>query len=126
MIRIDGRTFKIGVQSLQRTARFQDFYSDLTEDGVLQMARMGTYYDYAMTLAPAFLPLAEYNDFYSILTESTAFHLIEIVVPSGDVLPFKAAVSSVSDALVFVTPTSAYWDSLSVQFTAREPARKAS
>ena len=126
MIRINGRTFKIGVQSLQRTARFQDYYSELTEDGVLQMARLGTYYDYALTLAPAFLPLAEYNDFYSILTESTAFHLIEIVIPSGDVLPFKAAVSSVSDALVFVTPTSAYWDSLSVQFTAREPARKAS
>lgn len=126
MIRIDGRAFKIGVQSLQRTARFQDYYSELTEDGVLQMARLGTYYDYALTLAPAFLPLAEYNDFYSILTESTAFHLIEIVVPSGDVLPFKAAVSSVSDALVFVTPTSASWDSLSVQFTAREPARKAS
>ena len=126
MIRIDGRAFKIGVQSLQRTARFQDYYSELTEDGVLQMARLGSYYDYALTLAPAFLPLAEYNDFYFILTESTAFHLIEIVVPSGDVLPFKAAVSSVSDTLVFVTPTSAYWDSLSVQFTAREPARKAS
>ena len=126
MIRIDGRAFKISIQSLQRTARFQDYYSELTEDGVLQMARLGTYYDYALTLAPAFLPLAEYNDFYSILTESTAFHLIEIVIPSGDVLPFKAAVSSVSDALVFVTPTSAYWDSLSVQFTAQEPARKAS
>lgn len=126
MIRIDGRAFKIGVQSLQRTARFQDYYSEITEDGVLQMARLGTYFDYTLTLAPAFLPLAEYNDFYSILTAPTAFHLIEIVVPSGDALPFKATVSNVSDSLVFVTPTSAYWDSLSVQFAAREPARKAS
>lgn len=126
MIRIDGRAFKIGVQSLQRTVRFQDYYSELTEDGVLQMARSGTYYDYTLTLAPAFLPLAEYNEFYFILTAPTAFHLVEIIVPCGDTLPFKATVSNVSDSLVFVTPTSAYWDSLSVQFTAREPARKVS
>ena len=59
MIRIDGRAFKIGVQSLQRTARFQDYYSELTEDGVLQMTRLGTYYNYTLTLAPAFLPLAK-------------------------------------------------------------------
>jgi len=125
MIKIDGRAFKIGVQSLQRTVRFQDYYSELTEDGVLQTARLGTYFDYSLTLAPAFLPLAEYNNFYSLITAPNAFHLIEIVVPSSDVLPFKAKISNVADSLVFITPTSAYWDSLSIQFTAREPARKA-
>lgn len=124
MITIDGRQFSIGIKSLRRSARFENAYSELTEDGTLQEARIGTYYDYALMLAPAFLPLSTYEDFYALITAPEVFHEVEITVPGGGAIRFTAKFSGISDELAFLTPSSAYWDSLTVGLTAREPARQ--
>lgn len=122
MITIDGRQFPIGIKSLRRSVRFENAYSELTEDGTLQEARVGTYYDYALVLAPAFLLLPVYEDFYALISSPEVFHGIEITVPAGGAIRFTAKFSDITDELIFVTSHSAYWDSLSITLTAHEPA----
>lgn len=122
MITIDGRQFPIGIKSLRRSVRFENAYSELTEDGTLQEARVGTYYDYALVLAPAFLLLPVYEDFYALISSPEVFHEIEITVPAGGAIRFTAKFSDITDELIFVTSHSAYWDSLSITLTAHEPA----
>lgn len=122
MITIDGRQFSIGIKSLRRLVRFANAYSELTEDGTLQEARIGTYYDYALPLAPAFLPLSTYEDFYALVTSTEVFHEITVTVPAGGAIRFTAKFSDITDELIFVTSHSAYWDSLSITLTAHEPA----
>lgn len=122
MITIDGRQFSIGIKSLRRLVRFENAYSELTEDGTLQEARVGTYYDYALVLAPAFLLLPVYEDFYALVTSTEVFHEITVTVPAGGAIRFTAKFSDITDELIFVTSHSAYWDLLSITLTAHEPA----
>ena len=124
MITIDGRQFSIGIKSLRRSARHENAYSELTEDGTLQEARVGTYYDYALVLAPAFLLLPVYEDFYALISAPEVFHEVEITTSAGGTIRITAKFSGINDTLVFITPASAFWDELGLELTAREPARR--
>lgn len=125
MIKIDGFAYKIGVQELRRKVRFGDYFSEMTEDGVLQVARYGTYIDYDLVLAPAFLPLATYEDFFARISAPIAFHNVEVDIPVRGITPLVAKFENINDSAVFITPFSAFWDSLTIGLVAREPARRA-
>ncbi len=122
MVIIDGQTYHIPVVSLKRKAEFLDKYASRTEDGVLHRELIGVYYNYQLQLGST-LDTAEYARLWRKLTEPTEFHTVTVPDESVD-YTFTAYFSNVSDEVRRIVNGKNYWQNLTVNFTAREPARK--
>ena len=123
MIVIDGVSYNIGIQSVQRQAELRNRLDVVTEDGARHIQRLGVYYHWTVTFAPAFVSNELYRDFYNVITSPQVSH--EVVIREGNTYnySFTATFSDINDNLVSITPSSAYWDSLVVQFSAIAPSR---
>ncbi len=121
MIIIDGESFNIPIVSLTRKADFLDKYAERTEDGVLHRELIGVYFNYKLSFGTS-LNTSEYARLWLKLTEPVEFHTVTVPDESGD-YSFTAYFSSVGDELRKSKDARNFWKSLTVNFTAQEPAR---
>jgi hypothetical protein len=124
MLIIDGVKFDIPIVSLKRTADFLDKYAKRTEDGNLQRKLIGVYFNYQLKLARSTtVGRAVYQKLWNKLTEPVEFHTV-VVPDAGGSFTFTAYFSNVGDELLTQHGSDNYWRNLTVNFTAKAPARK--
>lgn len=122
MIIIDGITYNIPVLSMRRTADFLDKYAERTEDGVLHRELIGVYFNYRLEFGQS-TDTAEYARLWDKLTEPVEFHQVTVPDEDGVSYSYTAYFSSVGDSLRRVRDARTFWKSLTVNFTAKAPAR---
>ena len=122
MIMIDGVAYNIPVVAIKRKADFLDKYAQRTEDGVLQRQLVGVYFNYQMQLGNT-PDVVEYAKLWQKLTEPVEFHTVTVPDESGD-YTFTAYFSNVGDEVRKINNTKNYFKNLTVNFTAKSPARK--
>lgn len=121
MITIDGETFNVPVLSIKRKADVLDKYAERANNGKLHREIIGVYFNYKLQFG--FTPdTEEYARLWDKLTEPEEFHTVTVPDESGD-YTFTAYFSNVSDDILKEAATKNYWKNLTVNFTARIPAR---
>jgi hypothetical protein len=120
MIIIDGVTYNVPVISVRRRADFLDKYAERTEDGVLQRELIGVYFNYQLAFGRT-TDVAEYAALWAKLTEATEFHTVTVPDESGD-YTFTAYFSNVGDEMLKKKSAANFWQNLTVNFIAQEPA----
>lgn len=122
MITIDGVTYKVPVVSLQRKGDFLDKYANRTEEGELERELIGVYFNYQLKFGFT-TDYREYARLWDKVTEPVEFHTV--TVPNGpSEYTFIAYMSNVSDELIVKHDGVSYYGGLTVNFTAKSPARK--
>jgi hypothetical protein len=122
MIIIDGIRFNVPVLKVTRKADFLDKYAKRTESGELQRELIGVYFNYQLKLGTDG-NRAEYARLWQKLTEPQEFHSITVPDENGD-YTFQAYASNVGDELIRAYKGHYYFDNLTVNFTAKSPARR--
>ena len=122
MITIDGVDYDIPILSIKRKAEFLDKYAERTEDGKLHRELIGVYYNYEVRFGRSW-NTTEYAALWTKITEPEEFHTV--TVPDGDADPFTftAYFANVSDELRKDTAAKTFWQNLTLNFIAQEPAR---
>lgn len=120
---IDGRAYNVAVVSLKRKAAILDGENaGRTMSGIMMRDIIGTYYNYDLTLGTSLLSPSDYDALYEILTAPVDSHMI--TMPYGqETKTFRAYISNANDALIKMNRNN-MWSSLTVTFTAMEPARR--
>lgn len=121
MIIIDGITYKVPVISLKRKADFLDKYANRTENGVLQREMIGVYFNYQLQFGFT-TDTTEYAALWDKLTEPEEFHQVTVPDESGN-YTFTAYFANVGDEMLRKKGTANYFQNLTVNFTAKSPAR---
>lgn len=119
---IDGEIFNVKVLvGLKRNADFLDKYANRTDDGDLKRELIGVYFNYKSVSFEKQTDnnYSEYNKLYNKLTEPEEFHDINI---AG--FEFKAYFSNVNDEMYLYKNGKPYYKGLTVNFTAKKPARR--
>lgn len=120
MITIDGSSYDIPIISVRRRAEFLDKFAERTDDGVLHRELIGVYFNYQLQLGVT--DSTTYHALWDKLTEPVTFHTV--VVPDVDgTLTFDAYFSNVTDEVRKIVGSTSYFKSLTVNFTAKSPAR---
>ena len=120
-LEIDGEIYNVPVLSgVKRNADFLDKYAERTDDGDLKRELIGVYFNYKNIKFGRQTDdnYNEYNRLYNKLTEAEEFHDITIANQS-----FRAYFSNVSDEMYLFKNNKAYYKNLTVNFTAKMPAR---
>lgn len=118
---IDGQRYNVKVKiGIKRTADFLDKYANRTDDGDLKRELIGVYFNYKNISfdKQRISNYNEYNRLYNKLTEPEEFHDINI---AG--FEFRAYFSNVSDEMYKFKDGKPYFKNLTVEFTAKKPAR---
>lgn len=118
---IDNEIYNIKVKTgIKRNADFLDKYAERTDDGDLQRELIGVYFNYKNINFEKQTDenYSEYERLYNKLTEAEEFHTIEIAGTN-----FKAYFSNVSDEMYLYKNGRPYYRKLTVNFTAKMPAR---
>ncbi|MCI8637277.1 MAG: hypothetical protein HFH68_17715 [Lachnospiraceae bacterium] len=120
-ITIDGQQYNISVFiGIKETADFLDKYANRTDDGDLQRELIGVYFNYSDI---KFEPQTDnnYDEFerlWNKLTEAEEFHTVKIAN-----LEFRAYFNNVSRVIYDFRNNKAYRKDMTVNFTAKKPAR---
>lgn len=124
ILKIDGKTFNVGVTSLKRGAAVLDGENaGRVLSGRMVRDIIGTYYNYDLTFGTSNLSPADYDVLYDLLTAPVDCHTI--TVPYGQhTKTFEAYVSNASDTLKHMTDKMNLWGELTIKFTAMEPDRR--
>lgn len=117
---IDGTTYDIPVIEVTRKAEFLDKSAERTEDGKLHRELIGVYFNYTIRFGRT-SDVAEYAALWAALTQATEFHDVTVPDESGD-YTFSAYFSGVSDRLRKIRNAQNFWQDLTVNFIAEEPA----
>lgn len=122
MIVIDGIKYNVPVVSVKRTADFLDKYANRTESGDLKRELIGVFFNYQIQFGFT-TDLNEYARLWNKLTQPQEFHQVTVPDESGN-YTFTAYFSNVGDELLRKKGTKNYFKELTVNFTAKAPARK--
>ncbi|MDL2294835.1 hypothetical protein LJC60_09460 [Ruminococcaceae bacterium OttesenSCG-928-D13] len=122
MLTVDGQRFNIEVVEVVRKADFLDKYAERTEDGGLERELIGVYFNYQLKLGSG-ASRSEYARLWNKLTEPEEFHTVVVPDENGD-YTFTAYFSNVSDRLLRQADSRNYFTDLTVNFTAKAPARR--
>ena len=120
-ITIDGQQYNISVFiGIKETADFLDKYANRTDDGDLQRELIGVYFNYSDI---KFEPQTDnnYDEFerlWNKLTEAEEFHTVKIAN-----LEFRAYFNNFSRVIYDFRNNKAYRKDMTVNFTAKRPAR---
>lgn len=122
MITVDGTTYDVPILSLEETCDFLDKYAERTEDGKLHRELIGVYFNQRIQFGQP-TNKEDYTALWSKLTEPVEFHTVTVPDTDGVDFTFKAYVSNVKRALKVWKENRTDWTSMTVNFTAQEPAR---
>ncbi len=118
---IDGEKYNIKVKiGLKRAADFLDKYANRVESGDLQRELIGVYFNYSNINFEKQndANYSEYERLYDKLSEAEEFHDINV---AG--FEFRAYFSNISDEMYRYKDGKPYFKNLTVNFTAKKPAR---
>ncbi|MEG1620994.1 MAG: hypothetical protein RR322_03690 [Oscillospiraceae bacterium] len=119
---IDGISFNVSVEELNREAEIMDRYAERTvNDGVLHRSVLGTYFNYNLKINVNKLDNNTYYELYDICTAPQENHTITIPFNGGK-MTYKAYISGVSDSLINISNNSYTWGDLQLKFIAMKPA----
>jgi hypothetical protein len=125
MVKIDGDVYNVGVVSLKRKADFLD--SEATkrlENGDMYRDLIGVYFNYDLQLEPQNAKnYNEYNRLWEKLSERAEFHAVTVPYGDGE-YSFVRYFASVADELMVKSGDKNYWKGLTVNFKAKQPARR--
>ena len=93
-------------------------------NGKMERDVIGTYYNYTWELSPA--DYEDYDELYEVLSAPVDYHIITVPYGRDSTKTFQAYVTSGQDELIHVGNNRNYWEGLSVQFIAINPARRPS
>jgi len=120
-LKIDDEIYNIPVLTgIRRNADFLDKYAERTDDGDLKRELIGVYFNYK-NIKFTKQTDENYNEYvrlYNKLTEAEEFHDITI----GN-FSFRAYFSNVNDEMYLFKNNKPYFRNLTVNFTAKMPAR---
>lgn len=119
---IDNEIYNIKVfTGIKRSADFLDKYANRVESGDIKRELIGVYFNYKDIKFEKQKDsnYDEYKRLYNKLTEPEEFHDINI---AG--FEFRAYFSNVSDVLYLYKNGRPYFKNLTVNFTAKKPARR--
>lgn len=122
MITIDGSAYQVPVVSLQRKGEFLDKYANRTEAGDLERELIGVYINYALRFGFT-TDYQEYARLWEKVTEPVEFHTVTVPDAARD-YTFTAYFSNISDELITRHEGVSYYGGMTVNFTAKSPARK--
>ena len=126
LIEVDGKRYE--VYDTKITRGFQILDGDNTGrlmNGSMGRDVIGTYYNYTWELSPS--DYEEYDELYEILSAPTDYHIITVPYGRNSTKTYQAYVTSGQDELVRVDDEgNNYWEGLSIQFVATNPARRPS
>ena len=118
---IDGQKYNIGVYAdIKQTADFLDKYANRVESGDLQRELIGVYFNFSNIKFEAQTDknYEEFERLWDKLTEPEEFHDIKIAN-----FEFRAYFNNVSREIYGYSNNRAYKKNLTVNFTAKKPAR---
>lgn len=123
-VTIDGTVYDVPVLSVARSADFLDKYAERTEDGILHRELIGVYFNYKLEFG-AITNAVTYAALWAKLTEPVEFHTVTVPddILSDYSFTFTAYFSNVKDKLRKVKTSATYFQNLTVNFIAQEPAR---
>lgn len=122
MLIIDGETFNIPCEEIDINADFLDKYAERTENGDLERELIGVYFNYKLKITQT-LNTAEFTRLWNKLTEPQEFHTVVVPGIDGDYM-YTAYFSNVKTKMVRQYNGRNYFDGVSVNFTAKSPARR--
>ena len=122
MLWVDGIEYDVDVVKLKRKGDFLDRYAKRTENGDANRELIGCFINYQLKLGPNTDP-NEYDRLWEKLVESEEFHEVKVPYGSGGTYTFTAYFSNVSDELLCQHDRKNVWNNLTVNFTAKKPAR---
>lgn len=118
---IDGQKYNIGVYvDIKQTADFLDKYANRVESGDLQRELIGVYFNFSNIKFEAQTDknYEEFERLWDKLTEPEEFHDIKIAN-----FEFRAYFNNVSRVIYGYSNNRAYKKDMTVNFTAKKPAR---
>lgn len=119
LLQIGDKSFDVGLIQLGRTFRVDEKYRVTTEDGQLHREIRGVYTDYALTVGN--VERDQYDALIETLTSAEESQTVTVPYGRNGTVTFQAAFESISDACVLEDGDGAYWDELTVTFTAFTP-----
>lgn len=125
MITIDGVSYDVPIIALDESCDFLDKFAERTEDGVLHRELIGVYFNQQLQFGS---PTTEagrtvLTALWAKITEPTEFHTVTVPDLDGTDFTFIAYVSNVKRSIKKWQATKTVWKTLTVNFTAQEPAR---
>jgi len=118
---IDGNQYNIGVYAdIKESADFLDKYANRTDDGDLKRELIGVYFNYSDIKFEAQTDsnYSEFERLWDKLTEPEEFHNIKIAN-----FQFRAYFNGISRTIYDYKNGRAYRKDMTVNFTAKAPAR---
>lgn len=124
LIEIDGQKFEVFDTKLQRSFQVLDGENvGRLMNGAMERDIIGTYYNYTWEIAPS--NYEDYDALYEILSAPVDSHVITVPYGRNSSKTFRAYVTSGQDELIHVDINNQnYWQGLSIQFVAMNPARR--
>lgn len=124
-ITIDGTDYNIRIkyETLRRAFEIAEGQNSGTAiDGTMIRDIIGTRYSYQIDIEPDPADPTDYDAFYQIISQPTAYH--EVTFPYGqETITFNAAIQSGSDIYFGNIGGSNRWRGLSIVFQALKPQR---
>ena len=118
---IDGQYFDVPLLSCKRKANFLWKYADRTEDGVHEGEKLGTYFNYTLSIG-RIVNKNVYNALYDKLVSNDEYHTVQMPSADGQMFTFEAYFDSISDEIVRSIDGVNTFKGLTVEFIARRRA----
>lgn len=93
-------------------------------NGSMQRDVIGTYYNYTWEISPS--SYTDYDALYEVLSAPVDSHIITVPYGRNSTKTYEAYVTAGQDELIHSEDGDNYWDGLSIQFVAMNPARRPS
>jgi hypothetical protein len=124
MIIIDGTSYNIPILKMDESCDFLDKYAQRTIDGILHRELIGCYFNQSITFGtPTNTSLMQ--TLWNKLTEAEPYHTVTVPDADGVDFTFTAYFANVKRSLRRVTGSKTYWKTMTVNFIAQSPAKKA-
>lgn len=122
LIKINGVAYEVYDTKITRSFQVLDGENvGRLMNGKMERDVIGTYYNYTWELSPK--DYKQYDELYELLSSPADSHIIEVPYGRNGRKTFEAYVTSGQDELVYADDGSYYWEGLSIQFVAMNPAR---
>lgn len=125
MITIDGTTYNVDIEIVNRNPAALDNYAERTQNGVLQRELIGWYFNYDVRVGMSLDNVDDYAALFLKLTEPIEFHDITNMpgAPSG-YENFECYFAGIKDELFYRTDAGVqYFRNLSFSIIQRSPSR---
>ena len=119
ILTIDGTAYAVNITDLKQTSEFLDKYANRTEDGNLNRALIGVYFNYELTLGDI-QDQDTMNTLWGVINAAEEFHTV-ILPHDNTFLTFQAYVTGTSRNLLRRRNGVNNWGGYVISFIAKAP-----